>query len=758
MSKKPSREKRNRDSDGYSHRRRARGPLSPDAAPQRRTPRLRADAVDIPSREHIIAELRQHGVPLRADELAAKLGVSTPAEREAFDARLAAMERDGQLMTNRKGVLCVADKLDLVAGTVQGHPDGFGFLVPDDGSADTFLTPAEMRKVLHGDRVSVRPTGVDRRGRREGAIVDVLARVNREVVGRLYEDRGIWFLVAENKRINQDILVPPDLKGSAEPGQVVVVELIEQPSAHREPLGRVVRVLGRYTDPGMEIEIALSKHALPHEFSATAKRQAARLPSEVRPADRAGRLDLTALPLVTIDGETARDFDDAVYCERSGKGFRLVVAIADVSHYVRDGDALDRDARERGTSVYFPRRVIPMLPEALSNELCSLKPDVDRLCMACELTIDGRGNITHYRFVPAVMHSRARLTYTQVWSWLSGSGEARPPEARALLPRLENLHALYKTLAAARARRGAIDFDTLELALEFDAQGKIERIVPVPRNDAHRIIEECMLAANVCAAAYLIASKHPALFRIHEGPTPEKLEALKEFLAGSGLSLSGGDAPTSGDYAKLLAKIRGRPDENLLQTVLLRSLQQAVYGPDNVGHFGLGYDAYTHFTSPIRRYPDLLIHRAIKACVAGTRYQPGGATWTELGVHCSLTERRADEASRDVENWLKCYFMQDRVGETFAGTVSGVTHFGLFVTLDGLNIDGLVHVTELGSDYFHLDPVRHALVGERTRASWRLADRISVKVARVDLEQTKIDFVLAEASEARPSGAGRPAR
>jgi ribonuclease R len=739
--------KRGRDSDAYGRRRRASKPPSSESVAKRRTAR----SVDIPAREDIIQALRRHGVPMRPDELAASLGVVAPEEREAFQARIAAMERDGQLMTNRKGALCVAAKLDLVTGTVQGHSDGFGFLVPADGGPDIFLSPAEMRKVLHGDRVTVRTIGVDRRGRPEGAIVDVLARVNREVVGRIHEERGIWFLVAENKRINQDILVPPDMRGEAEPGQVVVAELIEQPSAHREPLGRVVRVLGRYTDPGMEIEIALSKHALPHEFSPAAKRQAARLPAEVRSSDRGGRLDLTALPLVTIDGETARDFDDAVYCERAGKGFRLIVAIADVSHYVHDADAVDRDARERGTSVYFPRRVIPMLPEALSNELCSLKPDVDRLCVACEIAIDGRGNIAHHRFTPAVMHSRARLTYTQVWNWLSQPEETRTPEARALLPHLENLYALYKALAAARARRGAIDFDTVELGLEFDAQGKIERIVPVPRNDAHRIIEECMLAANVCAAAYLIERKHPALFRIHEGPTPEKLEALKEFLAGSGLSLTGGDSPAPKDYAKLLAKIHGRPDENLLQTVLLRSLQQAVYGPDNVGHFGLGYDAYTHFTSPIRRYPDLLIHRAIRACLAGKQYRPTGASWTELGVHCSLTERRADEATRDVENWLKCYFMQDRVGETFSGTISGVTHFGVFVTLDGLNIDGLVHVTELGSDYFHFDAIRHALVGERTGKSWRLADRVRVKVARVDLEQTRIDFVPADDSDATPT-------
>jgi ribonuclease R len=706
--------------------------------------RRRRGDVDIPERDRILEFLRGRAAPMRADDLAASLGVRGTAERDAFAGRLAAMERDGQLMTNRKGELCVVAKLDLVTGTVQGHPDGFGFLIPDAGGPDLFLAPNEMRKALHGDRATARQIGVDRRGRPEGTIVDVLARANREIVGRLYEDRGIWFLVAENKRINQDILVPPDLRGDAKPGQVVVAELIEQPSAHREPLAKLVQVLGNYADPGMEIEIALRKHDLPHKFSTAAKREAARLPPEVRTADRKDRVDITSLPLVTIDGESAKDFDDAVYCERARKGFRLVVAIADVSHYVHDGDALDRDARERGTSVYFPRRVIPMLPEELSNELCSLKPAVDRLCMVCDIAIDSKGNILRYRFYPAVMHSRARLTYTQVWDWLSQPAHARTGDAKPLLPQLENLHALYRLLSAARAKRGAIDFDTVELALEFDPHGKIEAIVPVARNDAHRLIEECMLAANVCTAEYLIAQKHPALFRVHEGPTPEKLEALKEFLAGSGLSLSGGDNPTSADYAALLDRIRDRPDFNLLQTVLLRSLQQAVYSPDTVGHFGLGYDAYTHFTSPIRRYPDLLIHRCVKACLAQQRYHPAGAAWPELGVHCSLTERRADDATRDVENWLKCFYMQDHVGETFAGTVSGVTHFGLFVTLDGLNIDGLLHVTELGSDYFHFDAIHHALTGERSGRKWRLADRVTVTVVRVDLEQTKIDFVLAD--------------
>jgi ribonuclease R len=716
---------------------------------------LRTREVAIPDRESILGFLRQAGAPVRADALAAALGVHDAEARNALSGRIAAMERDGQLLTDRKGRLCVVAKLDLLTGTVQGHPDGYGFVVPDDGGPDLFLAQGEMRKALHGDRVTARQIGTDRRGRPEGAIVDVIVHANHQVVGRLYEERGVSFVVAENRRINQDILVPSEMRGEAKPGQVVIVELIEQPSAHREALGRVVQVLGSYTDPGMEIEIALRKHALPHEFSAAAKRQAARLPPELRVSERKERTDLTALPLVTIDGETAKDFDDAVWCERAGKGFRLVVAIADVSHYVRDGDALDIDARERGTSVYFPRRVIPMLPEALSNELCSLKPAVDRLAMVCDMAVDAHGQIRRYRFYAAVIRSRARLTYTQVWEWLSRPASAATREAKALLPHLSSLHDLYRVLAAARDRRGSIDFDTVELALEFDPHGKIEAIVPEPRNDAHRLIEECMLAANVCAAAYLIECKHPALFRVHEGPTPEKLEALREFLGGAGLSLSGGEHPRPTDYARLLARIRDRPDFNLLQTVLLRSLQQAQYSPVNVGHFGLGYDAYTHFTSPIRRYPDLLIHRCIRACLAGARYHPAGASWAELGVQCSLTERRADEASRDVENWLKCYFMQDRIGETFAGTISGVTHFGIFVTLDGLNVDGLVHVTELGNDYFHFDAIHHRLSGERTGKIFRLADRLAVKVARVDLEQTKIDFVLADEDEAAPPAAGR---
>ena len=700
------------------------------------------DPVLLPSREAILEELKHSGVPLPPPELARAMTIDKRA-RDAFFDRLGAMQRDGQLLMNRKGELCVIAKLDLIAGTVQGHPDGFGFLVPDDGGADVFLRPSEMHKVLHGDRATARRTGTDRRGRPEGEIVDVLERANRTVVGRLHEERGISFVVAENRRINQDLLVPEDERGGAKAGDVVVAEIVEQPSPQREAIARVVEVLGGYADPGMEIEIALRKHDLPHEFSLAARKQAAKLPKEVTERDRAGRIDITSLPLVTIDGETAKDFDDAVYCERIGGGFRLLVAIADVSHYVKDGDALDRDARERGTSVYFPRRVIPMLPEALSNELCSLKPKVDRLCMVCEMQIAVDGLIRAYEFYPAVMHSRARLTYAQVWNWLSDPKSA-PREAKPLQRHLADLYALFNALKCAREARGAIDFDSVEMELEFDVAGKIVRIVPLVRNDAHRLIEECMLAANVCTAQFLAEHGHPTLYRVHEGPTPEKLAALRDFLASCALSLGGGDDPTASDYARLLLRIKDRPDFALLQTVLLRSLQQARYRPDNVGHFGLSYDAYAHFTSPIRRYPDLLVHRSIKAALVKREYKPSGASWAELGVHCSLTERRADDATRDVESWLKCYFMQDRVGETFDGTISGVTSFGIFVTLDGLNIDGLVHVTELGRDYFHFEPGRHALTGERSGRVFQLAGRVRVMVARVDLEATKIDFTLAD--------------
>jgi len=648
------------------------------------------------------------------------------------------------------------DKLDLVKGKVQGHPDGFGFLIPEDGSADMFLSEKEMHQVLNGDVVMVRQAGVDRRGRPEAKIVEVLERANSKVVGRLFEEHGIQFVVAENRRITQDILVAAGGVAGAKAGQVVILELIKHPDKHAQPIGRIVQVLGNYADPGMEIEIALRKHDLPYEFPQDAERQANAISPVVSAQDWAGREDIRHLPLVTIDGETARDFDDAVYCTPVKSGYRLVVAIADVSHYVKTNDALDREAILRGNSVYFPRRVIPMLPEALSNGLCSLNPQVDRLCMVCDMQVSFKGEIGEYRFYPSVMHSVARLTYNQVAEMLGQPDGELAGKNATIVPHLQHLHELFLKLLKARERRGAIDFETIETQMIFTDQGKIDRIIPVVRNDAHKLIEECMLAANVCAAGFLSEHQHPVLYRIHQGPTPEKLEALREFMKEFGLTLTGDEEPQAADYSKLLKRIKGRPDAALLQTVMLRSLRQAKYEPENIGHFGLGYDAYTHFTSPIRRYPDLLVHRAIKAVLQGKQYKPA-QKWAELGIHCSMTERRADDATRDVEAWLKCFYMREHLGSVFTGTVSSVTSFGMFVSLDDLYVEGLVHISELGKDYFHFDAAKHHLLGERTGQSYRLGDRVEVRVVKVDMESTKIDFVLhAEVVVGESEGAAKP--
>ena len=684
-------------------------------------------------RSEILDALNSAGAPLTAQELAARLDVKG-GERRALDAALTALERAGEVVQNRAGALLVAKRIALLAGRVEGHPDGHGFLEPDDGGPRVFLPPAEMREVIHGDRAAVRVSGRDSRGRAQGTIVEVLERGNRRIVGRLHAGHGVLFLVPEDRRIAHDIVVPPAEVGRAKAGQVVTVDLIAQPSRHAQPIGRVAEVLGHYADPGMEIEIAVRKFELPHQFSKRALAAAHALPDEVRSEDPHGRKDLRELHFVTIDGETARDFDDAVFCRREGKGFRLWVAIADVSHYVRHGDALDVEARERGTSVYFPRRVIPMLPEKLSNGLCSLNPQADRLAMACEMEITPSGEVSGYKFYPALIRSHARLTYTEAWERLSN---------KTAKEHLVVLYEVFKLLLGQRERRGAIDFETVETRMLFDARGKIEKIVPEPRNDAHRLIEECMLAANVCAGNFVAEHAHPVLYRVHDVPSAEKVSALRAFLAEIGLQLPGGEIPRPADYAQLLQRIRKRPDFALLQTILLRSLKQAVYSPNNAGHFGLAFDAYVHFTSPIRRYPDLLVHRAIKAILARKRYDGGssGVDWEALGRHCSETERRADDASRDVENWLKCYYMRDHVGGTFSGTITGVVPFGLFVTLDDYFVDGLVHISELGRDYFQYDDARHMLLGDRTGMRYRLADRMTVKLVRVDIEQRKMDLV-----------------
>ena len=706
---------------------------------------------------------------MSAEELARRMGLENESTMIGFHRRLAAMERDGQLMPNRKGALLLANKLDFVPGKVQGHRDGFGFLIRDDGEQDVFLSPREMRKVLHGDRVLVRVTG-EYRGKPDGAIVEVIERRTNRLVGRFFNERGVTIVVPEDQRIKHDILVPPSEAGDAQHGQVVSVEIIEQPTRHSQPLGRVVEVLGEVDDPGMEIEIAVRKFDVPVDFSDATQKQASKLPSVVRRTDLKDRVDLRDVPFITIDGEDARDFDDAVYCEamdlgtgkRARPGWRLLVAIADVSHYVRPGEALDDDAIERGTSVYFPRRVIPMLPESLSNGLCSLNPDVDRLVLVCDMVIPANGakagTITAYQFYNAVIHSHARTTYTQVWESLQ---HPEGPTAKALshvVPHIRDLYELYTLLAQARRKRGAIDFDTVETKIVCNPLGRIEQIVPFVRNDAHKMIEEAMLAANTCAADFLERSKHPGLYRIHEGPTTDRLQSLRDFLRTLGLTLDGGEQPQASDYLKLLESARARPDYGLLQTMCLRSMQQAMYSPDNVGHFGLAYKGYTHFTSPIRRYPDLMVHRAIKALLEGRRYVPQApdqprptgklsreqehGIWEKIGLMMSANERRADDASRDVAAWLKCWFVKERVGETFSGKVTGVTSFGIFVTLETLYVEGLVHVSELGSEYFQFNDALHELRGERTGMRYRLTDAVQVQVARVDLEARRIEFRL----------------
>ena len=692
----------------------------------------------LPSREWIIELLEQKGVPSKIEVLARELSI-TEEEYEFFERRLKAMARDGQVLINRRGAVCAADKLDLVKCRVEAHKDGFGFAVPltptKDG--DFVLYERQMRGIMHGDIVTVRPAGIDRRGRREGTVLDIVERAQSKVVGRFYMDRGVAILEAEDKRLNQSIVLEPDSVAHFKPesGQVIVGEIETYPEQNRPAVAKIIEVLGDYADSGMEIEIAVRKHHLPHQFSEACAKAAKKIPDHVRKSDLKGRVDLRDLPLVTIDGETARDFDDAVFAEKIGRNYRLVVAIADVSHYVRPDDAIDTDAQERSTSVYFPRRVIPMLPENLSNGICSLNPDVERLCMVCDMVITYAGNIKEYRFYPAVMRSHARLTYNQVWDWISDDLD-HPHKAQ-----IDTLYKLFKILQKKRFERGAVEFESVETQMLFDDNGKIEKIVPVVRNDAHKLIEECMLAANVCAAEFLMKNKHTALFRNHLGPTPEKLATLREQLGLLGLQLGGGDNPTPKDYATLAEQFKGRPDAELLQVMMLRSMQQAVYEPHCDGHFGLAYEAYAHFTSPIRRYPDLTVHRAIKAVLNQQTYTPN-KSWQALGVHTSFCERRADDASRDVENWLKTYYMRDKVGEIFEGKISGMTNFGLFVTLDGIHIDGLVHISDLGEDYFNFRPEIMAIEGERSGVRFNMGDKVSVRVARADLDTSKIDLTL----------------
>ncbi|MDO3387228.1 ribonuclease R [Gilvimarinus sp. SDUM040013] len=735
----------------------------------------------IPSRELILELLDRQPGPCTHPALCDLLELTSEDDIEALRRRLIAMARDGQLISNRRGAYARVDLMDVVRARVQGHRDGYGFAIPADGGDDIYLHNRQMRKVFDGDEVLVRLQGENYRGREEGAIIEVLTRNTKTLAGRFIKEDGVQFLSPENNRVTQDIMIAQGDEMGAVSGQIVVVEVTRQPEKQRPPQGRVIQVLGDHMAPGMEIKLAIESHGIPNQWGFEALAEADALPGEVAEGDKSGRVDLRELPFVTIDGEDARDFDDAVYCEaKKGGGWRLYVAIADVSHYVRPGSALDADSKHRATSVYFPDHVVPMLPEKISNGLCSLNPHVDRLVMVCEMTVSAQGLVSGYKFYEGIIHSHARLTYTQVGGVLAGD-EALVGQLKDRLPEIHTLNDLYQQLREARSERGAIDFETVETRIVFNQDRKIDEIVPVRRNDAHKIIEECMLCANVSAARFLEQHDLKALYRVHQGPTAQKMENLREFLAELGLGLRGGDEPTSGDYQDLLAQVSDRPDANMIQTVMLRSLRQAVYQVENEGHFGLGYDAYAHFTSPIRRYPDLLVHRAIRSVVRSEsaskhvvridgvkpiplqKIFPYDITdMAALGEHCSLSERRADEATRDVVSWLKCEYLQDKVGDVFEGVVSSVTGFGLFVELVNIYVEGLVHVTSLPHDYYRFDAAKHRLVGERTRQVFGLGDELTVRVVRVSLDERKIDFELDAVKHKRRSskapaskGAGR---
>lgn len=696
----------------------------------------------IPSREFIMEVLNEFGRPMSRNQLFSKLNLEQESQQESLGFRLKAMLRDGQIMQDRRGRFCLLQKINLCRGTIQGHPDGFGFFIPDDGSDDMMLSAKEMRAVMHGDVVLAYQAGIDRRGRPEGKIHEVLEHANASLAGRFFTEHGVSFVLPDSKRLTQDISIPQEFVNGATNGQMVLVELIAFPNKRAQAIGKIMHVLGEHMAPGMEIQVAIHAHGIPFEWPEDVVSEVAKIPQKVLESDLKGRTDLRALSFVTIDGEDAKDFDDAVYCYKKPKGgYQLYVAIADVSHYVAEGSALDKEATRRGNSVYFPGKVVPMLPEALSNGLCSLNPHVDRLCMVAEMCISDEGKISRSRFYRAVIHSHARLTYTQVGNWLDTGATDEPHQA--LWPSLESLFSLYKVLLATRKIRGAMDFETTETRIEFDENKKIKCIVPVVRNDAHKLIEECMLAANVATARFLEKADIPTLYRVHAAPEEEKIIALRQFLGELGLQLGGGKKPNPKDFQRTMSTIGDRPEKHLIETVMLRSLKQAQYIEVNDGHFGLAYSAYTHFTSPIRRYPDLLIHRAVGHLLDNEPLDKFGYTHEDmnrLGKHTSMTERRADDATREVVSWLKCEYMQDKLGQVFTGCISAVTSFGIFVELDEVFVEGLVHVTSLKNDYYNYDPVKHRLIGARGGQVYHLGDKMTVLVARVDLDERKIDF------------------
>lgn len=704
----------------------------------------------VASREYILQLMEQHKKPLSFLDICHLVAAIDEDARIGVQRRLRAMEREEQIVFNRQKKYALAEKTALIRGKVIGHRDGFGFLKRDDGEKDLFISFHQMQNLLHDDIVLAKESTTDHKGKREARIIKVIEPRTEAIVGRYFFENGLGLVIPDDSRICQEIFIPPEHANGIRQGQVAVVEIVQRPRKRVNAIGKVVEVLGEHMAPGMEIEMALRTFDIPHQWPKAVNQQIKGLTEEVPEQAKQGRIDLRQLPLVTIDGEDARDFDDAVYCEPLDQGgWQLWVAIADVSYYVRPGTALDDEAQQRGNSVYFPEQVVPMLPEVLSNGLCSLNPQVDRLCMVCEMTISSKGQLEQYEFYQAVMNSKARLTYTKVWGILQGEPalHKRYPEQ---VPHLRNLHDLYRAVKQARNKRGAIEFETQESKFIFNAQRKIDHIVPVERNDAHKLIEECMILANVSAAQLLEKNQTEALYRVHDEPNADRLSAFTSYLGEVGISHNIGAEAKPQDFTHVVNKIANRPDQELIQTMLLRSMKQAVYSNENIGHFGLALDAYAHFTSPIRRYPDLVVHRAIKGLLDKQQQRKsttGGKRYSfdeveQLGEQCSMTERRADDATRDVADWLKCEFMQDHVGDTFAGVISAVTSFGFFVRISDFHIDGLVHISTLDNDYYHFDEVKQHLIGESFGTVHRLGDLVTVKVAAVNLDERKIDFLL----------------
>jgi ribonuclease R len=696
----------------------------------------------IPNPAQLLDFLTDVGKPVKAEPILKAFDLKGQRMRSQLLDRLQGMVRAGQILENRRGEYCLTAKLNLVTGVVSGHRDGFGFVVRDDGDPDDiFLSAREMRSLFDGDRVAIRIKGLDRRGRAEGELVEVLDRGTREIAGQFVRERGIGLVIPDNSKLSHRVLIPKGEAANARHGDMVVAEILDFPTQVEQATGRITTVIGKPGDKGIATDIAIHSHAIPYQWPSSVEKEVAAFGSKVTSASHDGRTELRDVDLITIDGADARDFDDAVYCKKTGDGWRLLVAIADVAHYVPVGSALDKEAIIRGTSVYFPDRVVPMLPEVLSNGLCSLNPKVDRLCMVCDMRVNHDGKVTRAKFFEGVMKSKARLTYSQVGDFLSGESKTSVP--KDLQESVRELQNLYKAFAKARARRGAIEIDLPQTKFKLNKDGEIDRIEIVPRNDAHRLIEECMIAANVEAAKFLKKHRIPGLYRVHPKPDPDRFNDLRMYLVSLGLKVAHPDHVEPRHFTQIIKQVKDRPDSAAITMAMLRSLTHAEYSPANIGHFGLALESYAHFTSPIRRYPDLLVHRAIRHIIRGGKpgkYDYGPKEMERLGAITSAHEKRAEEATRDVEAWLKCQYMEGHLGEEFDGVITGVTDFGVFVQITELMTDGLVHVTSLANDYYKYDAGAQRLVGERSGHSYSLGAEMRVRVHKVDMETRKIDF------------------